>query len=81
MPPAPSGATISYGPSFVPEVRPIRARNYSPKNAAFPLEFNGLRITLIAYSQRRWRKKQFVYRTDMRSHIAPLGWITLESFE
>src|SRR5580704_16724582 len=30
MPPAPRGATISYGPSFVPEVRVTRGRNYSP---------------------------------------------------
>src|SRR5208337_3063393 len=29
MPPAPNGDWISYGPSFVPEVSPIRARNYS----------------------------------------------------
>src|SRR5580700_5834102 len=28
MPPAPTGDTISYGPSFVPGVRAIRARNY-----------------------------------------------------
>src|SRR6266850_7113400 len=58
MPPAPSGATISYGPSFVPEVRAIRARNYSPKNAAFALEFNGLRVSLIEYFRLRWEKKQ-----------------------
>src|SRR5579872_3983734 len=29
MPPAPMGDWISYGPSFVPEVRAIRARHYS----------------------------------------------------
>ena len=29
MPPAPSGETISYGPSLVPEVRAMRARNYN----------------------------------------------------
>src|ERR1019366_5699120 len=29
MPPAPSGETISYGPSLVPEVRDMRARNYN----------------------------------------------------
>ena len=29
MPPAPSGDWISYGPSFVPAVRAMRARNYS----------------------------------------------------
>src|SRR5271170_3878256 len=28
MPPAPTADTISYGPSFVPGVRAIRARNY-----------------------------------------------------
>src|SRR5258708_6441333 len=32
MPPAPSGDTTSYGPSFVSEVRVIRARNYSRTN-------------------------------------------------
>jgi hypothetical protein len=30
MPPAPTGDTISYGPSLVPEVSAIDARNYSP---------------------------------------------------
>jgi hypothetical protein len=30
MPPAPTGDTISYGPSSVPEVSVIDARNYSP---------------------------------------------------
>src|SRR5262249_45131815 len=30
IPPAPSGDWISYGPSFVPEVRAIRGRNYIP---------------------------------------------------
>jgi hypothetical protein len=30
MPPAPIGDTISYGPSLVPEVSAIDARNYSP---------------------------------------------------
>src|ERR1035438_2806989 len=29
IPPAPNGDWISYGPSFVPGVRAIRARNYS----------------------------------------------------
>jgi hypothetical protein len=29
MPPAPTGDTISYGPSLVPEVSAIDARNYS----------------------------------------------------
>ena len=29
MPPTPSGERISYVPSFVPEARAIRARNYS----------------------------------------------------
>ncbi|MGA7561161.1 MAG: hypothetical protein WBW12_19730 [Terriglobales bacterium] len=29
MPPAPSGDTISYGPSLVPEVSAIDARNYT----------------------------------------------------
>jgi hypothetical protein len=29
MPPAPAGATTSYGPSLVPEVSVICARNYS----------------------------------------------------
>src|SRR5882724_10123043 len=62
IPPAPSGATISYGPSFVPEVRAIRARNYSPKNVAFTLEFNCLRITLIAYSRRGWYDQMDSFR-------------------
>src|ERR1700730_431755 len=31
MPPAPSGDWISYGPSFVPAIRAIRARHYIPK--------------------------------------------------
>src|SRR5580704_8706206 len=31
MPPAPNGETTSYGPSFVPEVRVMRARHYSPE--------------------------------------------------
>src|SRR5215813_5879931 len=30
IPPAPSGPTISYGPSFVPAVRAIGARDYKP---------------------------------------------------
>src|SRR5271154_6265736 len=30
IPPAPNGDWISYGPSFVPGVRAIGARNYSP---------------------------------------------------
>src|ERR1700733_7592456 len=30
MPPAPTADTISYGPSFVPGARAIRARNYRP---------------------------------------------------
>jgi len=52
IPPAPSGATISYGPSFVPAVRAIRAGNYIPKNAPFTLTSNGLRVPLIGYSRR-----------------------------
>ena len=34
IPPAPSGAMISYGPSFVPEVRAIRARHYIPNEGS-----------------------------------------------
>src|SRR5215472_3243223 len=34
IPPAPSGATISYGPSFVPEESPI-ARDYTRGDAEF----------------------------------------------
>src|SRR5438034_3788373 len=33
MPPAPSGETISYGPSLVPDVRAISARHYVPKQS------------------------------------------------
>src|SRR5712691_4053503 len=33
MPPAPSGLPISYGPSVVPEVKAMSARNYSPVSA------------------------------------------------
>src|SRR5579872_3148942 len=33
MPPAPAGATTSYGPSFVPQESPIRGRNYSLSSA------------------------------------------------
>src|SRR6266446_8468101 len=55
------------------------ARNYSPKNAAFTLTSNGLRVPLIGYSRWSWWKIQFVYRRNIRSHIAPLGWITPES--
>src|SRR5580692_11126010 len=33
IPPAPKGETISYGPSFVPQVKAIRARHYSPEEA------------------------------------------------
>src|ERR1700732_3619401 len=33
MPPTPSGATISYGPSLVPEVSAICARHYSLEEA------------------------------------------------
>ena len=34
IPPAPSGARISYGPSFMPTGRAMSARNYSPNNHA-----------------------------------------------
>ena len=34
MPPAPAGATILYGPSFVPEARVIGACNYNPVRQA-----------------------------------------------
>jgi serine/threonine protein kinase len=34
IPPAPSGATISYGPSFVPEARTMCARNYNSQGGA-----------------------------------------------
>jgi len=62
----------------VPEVRAIRARNYSPKNAAFTWTSNGLRIPLIGYSRQGWWKKQFVYHRNIRSRIASLGRITPE---
>jgi hypothetical protein len=78
IPPAPSGATTSYGPSFVPKVRHIRARNYSRKSAAFTLTSNGLRVALIRHFRWGWYKKQFVYRKSHTSNIAPLGWITPE---
>src|SRR5882762_4154399 len=32
IPPAPSGDSISYGPSLLPEVRAMRTRNYSPRS-------------------------------------------------
>src|SRR5215472_2846771 len=38
IPPAPSGESISYGPSLVPEVSPISARNYSLKGSCFVMK-------------------------------------------
>src|SRR2546425_11459530 len=35
MPPAPMSAMISYGPSFVPEVKAIGARHYKPAAARY----------------------------------------------
>jgi len=43
MPPAPTGEAISYGPSLVPEVSAIDARNYSPYTShRGPTILNGL---------------------------------------
>src|SRR6266478_8258590 len=39
IPPAPSGATTSYGPSLVPELRAIVARHYTP-NRSCPIDAN-----------------------------------------
>ncbi len=47
MPPAPSGATISYGPTLVPEVRAIRTAYYSREHAALTLTCNGLQLFMI----------------------------------
>src|SRR5215471_11308010 len=41
IPPAPSGPTISYGPSFVPEARSMLARDYTARK---PLRGNSSRV-------------------------------------
>jgi serine/threonine protein kinase len=47
MPPAPSGETISYGPSLKPEVRATRGRNYNLQDvAADGMALRGLSATL-----------------------------------
>ena len=50
IPPAPSGPTISYGPSFVPEARSMLARDYTARK---PLRGNSSRVPgrMTGYSE------------------------------
>lgn len=54
MPPAPSGETISYGPTLVPEEIPILASHYSPRNnAAFGAIFSAaIKLTILSSARR-----------------------------
>src|SRR5260370_37078320 len=66
MPPAPAGATISYGPSLMPEVSAMGARNYSLRST-----LQQVRTTLGGWLENRnlcdrWRKILVPYRQVRR---------------
>src|SRR5271168_118846 len=71
MPPAPSGATISYGPNFVPALIPILARDYTPPR---PLSVSAVAQPFLA-----------VHFNEAQAPRAPFavfagGWPTLCAF-
>jgi hypothetical protein len=55
MPPAPSGALISYGPNFVPGARLIGGRHYilrgSPAAYAWPRDGKKIAISRARYAE------------------------------
>src|SRR5437899_5375567 len=74
-PPAPSGDWISYGPSFVPEARGIRARHYSRRPQVDVVSKLGWRKIAIALIDRRskreiaWFRQLAQYNRAMQDNI------------